>query len=119
MKEYFIISESEIEKLLEEAKAEALEMVKAELKTAIAEIIRKKAERKIAQGQQISDVSAPSVEEAMPIEEKKLEEEEVPSQKTDSIPKSSEMEETLKEIERIKSQIAHNEELLQQAKQSA
>ena len=134
MKEYFIISESEIEQLLEEAKAEALEMVKAELKTSIAEIIRKKAERKIAQGQQISDVSAPSVEETMPIEEKKLEEEEVPSQKTDSIPKSeirqspswegsgvgspnsSEMEETLKEIDRIKSQIAHNEELLQQAK---
>jgi hypothetical protein len=132
MEEHFIISESEIEKLLEEAKAEALEMVKAELKTAIAEIIRKKVESfhqpfLLKEKQQIPDVSMP-FEEAMPVEEKKLEEE-VPSQKTDSIPKSAppyppidggerggRMEETLKEIERIKSQIARNEELLQQAK---
>ncbi|MBC8229704.1 GvpL/GvpF family gas vesicle protein [bacterium] len=113
MEEYFIISESEIEQLLEEAKAEALEMVKAELKTSIAEIIRKKIERKIAQEQQ---------SETTPVEEKaqSLEVEVVPSVIEDvsshQTTESMDTKETLKEIERIKSQIVHNEELLQQAK---
>ncbi|MBM3242141.1 hypothetical protein FJZ31_38205 [Candidatus Poribacteria bacterium] len=133
MEEYFIISESEIEKLLEEAKAEAFEMVKTELKTAIAEIVRKKVESfhqpfLLKEKQPLSDVNVPSEDMARHKASQKTKSlvslantvvnhvEAAISVKEKKIPNSPEIEETLKEIEQIKSRIARNEKLLQQAK---